>query len=91
MKRIEITVTFKGETRTVEATQNETTGVAYVPGFVAAIGAGSARYPATAPAAQNADGSWTLGQTVIVRNRTARLVGWADKTAATNAVNQLRK
>lgn len=74
--------------------------------FVATIGRGAARYPinldlhkladgATAPrgttvvtAANGHRFTWHLGTTV--RNRQARIVGWADTAGVTNAIDQTR-
>lgn len=101
---LNLEITLFGETRTVEAVRGTTT--AWVAGLVARIGNGRANYPATLtlwevtderPAREGQrtvtadDGSvWKFHLGTCIRNRQARIIGWADVAGVTNAHDQTR-
>jgi len=78
----------------------------HVNGVVATIGRGTARYPdtltlhrlragdrprpGTTKVTDSEGREWTYHTQTCVRNRQARIVGWADAAGVTNAVDQTR-
>lgn len=107
-KITKITMTFDGETREVEAYtwgDDFAHGVHTDPIFVATVGRGIARYPASVRFSLVTDGKIFAGCTKVfdnqgntfqyhlqtsVRNRPARIVGWADSKGITNYADQTR-
>jgi hypothetical protein len=112
---VKVTIELLGETREVEAEgyvshhgddRQGTIWRAPVPGLVATIGRGSARYPSTLLLDRLYDGdrnrpgthkvtdtegrTWTYHLGTCVRNRQAWITGWADVAGVTNAVDQTR-
>lgn len=109
-----VTITVASQTRTVRAepfpNREDDTDTqpwrAVIPGFVAVIGRGAARYPAFILLDRWRDGDrprpgttrvtdehgrqWTYHLQTCVRNRQARITGWADTTGITNYHDQTR-
>lgn len=85
------TVTVAGETRTITLEVSRDGKRASAPSgtFVGRIGAGQATYPANPLFTLNRAGEWAMGSTLI-RNRPARVTGWADVAALTNRADQSR-
>jgi hypothetical protein len=98
-----------GESRTVELRfliRADGSGIGHVPGFVATIGRGVARYPDTLTlwlvqegqkahrgnyTTVDAEGrTWQFHLSTCVRNRQARIVGFADTAGITNSADQTR-
>ena len=109
-----VTITVAGQTRTVRAepfpNQEDDTDTqpwrAVIPGFVAVIGRGAARYPAfilldrwrggdrprpgTTTVTDEHGRQWTYHLQTCVRNRQAQITGWADTAGITNYYDQTR-
>lgn len=81
------TITLDGQTREVQVVTYPN-GLVFTSRseFVATIGAGKATYPVEG---QIKDGKLVIP--TLVRNRRARIVGWADQVGVTNERNNARR